>query len=87
MLHLVKPDSPALWAVARRLIEEYAAALNIDLCFQDFAHEVATGFAAAGAARDNEPPRAEPGGALRISQSTKGDRCDTRYRRRCSGSC
>ena len=40
MLELVRPDSPELWAVARALVEEYAAHLNIDLSFQDFHHEI-----------------------------------------------
>ena len=40
MMRLIRPDSPELWAVARRLVEEYAASLNLDLGFQDFAHEV-----------------------------------------------
>ena len=40
MVRLVQPDSPALWAVARRLVEAYAASLDIDLGFQDFRHEI-----------------------------------------------
>jgi hypothetical protein len=40
MIHLVQPDSPASWAVARRLVEAYAASLDIDLGFQDFQHEM-----------------------------------------------
>jgi putative acetyltransferase len=40
MLQLVQPDSPELWLAARRLVQEYAASLNFDLCFQDFAHEL-----------------------------------------------
>jgi len=40
MVRLVQPDSPALWAVARRLVEAYAASLDIDLGFQDFQHEI-----------------------------------------------
>ena len=42
MLQLVQPDSPELWLVARRLVQEYAASLNFDLCFQDFEHELET---------------------------------------------
>ena len=42
MLELVQPDSPELWLVARRLVQEYATSLNFDLCFQDFAHELET---------------------------------------------
>jgi putative acetyltransferase len=40
MLELVQPDSPQLWEVARRLVQEYAASLNFDLCFQGFAGEL-----------------------------------------------
>jgi GNAT superfamily N-acetyltransferase len=40
MIRLVQPDSPASWAVARRLVEAYAASLDIDLGFQDFQHEI-----------------------------------------------
>ena len=40
MLSLIRPDSTELWAVARQLVEEYAVSLNLDLSFQDFAHEV-----------------------------------------------
>ena len=40
MVRLVQPDTPKLWAVARRLVEAYAASLHIDLGFQDFQHEI-----------------------------------------------
>lgn len=40
MLTLIRPDSTELWEVARQLVEEYAASLNLDLSFQDFPHEV-----------------------------------------------
>lgn len=39
MFELVRPDSAPLWNVARRLVDEYAASLQIDLSFQDFARE------------------------------------------------
>jgi putative acetyltransferase len=42
MLQLVQPDSPELWLAARGLVREYAASLDFDLCFQDFAHELET---------------------------------------------
>lgn len=30
------------WAAGRRLVEEYAQSLGVDLAFQDFAHEIAS---------------------------------------------
>ena len=39
-IRLATPRSPAEWREARRLIEEYAASLNVDLRFQNFAHEL-----------------------------------------------
>jgi len=39
-LELVTPKTPPGWAEARRLIEEYAASLGVDLCFQDLAGEL-----------------------------------------------
>lgn len=38
--NLLKPKSAAEWREARRLVEEYAASLNLDLSFQNFAHEL-----------------------------------------------
>jgi len=37
---LLKPQSAAEWREARRLVEEYAASLDLDLSFQNFAHEL-----------------------------------------------
>jgi GNAT superfamily N-acetyltransferase len=39
-ISLTRPQSKEDWREARRLIEEYAASLNVDLCFQNFAHEL-----------------------------------------------
>jgi GNAT superfamily N-acetyltransferase len=39
-IRLAQPQSPQDWREARRLIEDYAASLNVDLCFQNFAHEL-----------------------------------------------
>ena len=39
-LRLVQPVSREDWREARRLIEEYAASLNVDLCFQGIDHEL-----------------------------------------------
>jgi carbonic anhydrase len=41
MVDLVRPDSPELWAVASRLVREYAASLDVRLDFQDFDDELA----------------------------------------------
>ena len=37
---LVRPDSPQRWTEARRLVEEYARSLHVDLCFQNFEKEI-----------------------------------------------
>jgi putative acetyltransferase len=37
---LLKPNSAAEWREARRLVEEYASSLNLDLSFQNFAQEL-----------------------------------------------
>ena len=42
MAQIITASTPALVAEARRLFEEYAAELNIDLCFQNFEEELAT---------------------------------------------
>ena len=39
-LRLVEPASDERWATARRIVEEYAATLGVDLSFQNFADEV-----------------------------------------------
>jgi GNAT superfamily N-acetyltransferase len=39
-VRLVRPASPEDWRRARALLEEYAASLDVDLCFQDFAREL-----------------------------------------------
>lgn len=41
MIRLTQPRSAEQWRMARALIEEYAASLNVDLCFQDLGHELA----------------------------------------------
>ena len=40
MIRLTVPKSRDDWREARRLIEEYAASLKVDLCFQNIAHEL-----------------------------------------------
>jgi putative acetyltransferase len=37
---LLRPNSAAEWREARRLVEEYASSLNLDLSFQNFAQEM-----------------------------------------------
>ena len=39
-ISLTRPRSKEDWREARRLVEEYAASLKVDLCFQNFAHEL-----------------------------------------------
>ena len=41
-MNIVAASTAEQWAVARVLIEEYAASLGIDLSFQDFQHEIAS---------------------------------------------
>lgn len=39
-IRLAQPGSPGEWLRARRLVEEYAASLDLDLSFQNLAHEL-----------------------------------------------
>ena len=39
-IRLAQPKSEEGWRQARQLIEEYAASLNLDLSFQNLAHEL-----------------------------------------------
>lgn len=39
-IELQHPQSPEDWRQARLLVEEYAASLNLDLAFQNIAHEL-----------------------------------------------
>lgn len=40
-IRLTQARSESEWRLARALIEEYAASLNVDLCFQNLEHELA----------------------------------------------
>jgi putative acetyltransferase len=39
-IHLTQPQSKKDWRQARQLIEEYTVSLDLDLSFQNFAHEL-----------------------------------------------
>jgi putative acetyltransferase len=41
-IRLVCPDTPELLDATREIFREYAASLNVDLCFQNFEAELAT---------------------------------------------
>ena len=41
-IRLADPDTPELLAATREILREYAASLEIDLCFQNFEDELAT---------------------------------------------
>jgi len=59
---LVAPSSAAEWAEAKRLVREYAASLAVDLCFQDFDHELA----------HFEEEYGPPGGAFFLEKDAMG---------------
>jgi GNAT superfamily N-acetyltransferase len=61
-IRLIEPDSAERWAAARRLIEEYAASLQVDLGFQHFEDEVNN------LAREYGPPH----GALLLAEQDGG---------------
>jgi GNAT superfamily N-acetyltransferase len=42
LAELILAATPEHWAAARRLVEEYAASLEVDLSFQDFQREIAS---------------------------------------------
>jgi putative acetyltransferase len=62
MARLLKPESPAQWREARRLVEEYAASLDLDLSFQNFAHEL----------EHFESEYSAPSGAFLLARSNNG---------------
>lgn len=39
-MDLVRPQSPQDWQAARQLVQAYAGSLDVDLAFQNFAHEL-----------------------------------------------
>jgi putative acetyltransferase len=41
-IRLATPDTPELLAATREIFREYAQSLDVDLCFQNFEHELAT---------------------------------------------
>ena len=61
-IRLLQPDSVERWAAARRLVEEYAASLRLDLGFQNFEDEMSN------LAREYGPP----GGAFLLAEDDDG---------------
>jgi ribosomal protein S18 acetylase RimI-like enzyme len=41
-IRLIVPETPDLLEAAREIFREYAQSLDVDLCFQNFEHELAT---------------------------------------------
>ncbi|HMC14521.1 MAG TPA: GNAT family N-acetyltransferase [Albitalea sp.] len=41
-IRLIVPETPDLLEVTREIFREYAQSLDVDLCFQNFEHELAT---------------------------------------------
>jgi ribosomal protein S18 acetylase RimI-like enzyme len=41
-IRLVAPDTPDLFAATREIFREYAQSLDVELCFQNFEHELAS---------------------------------------------
>ena len=59
MPELIHPTSPALWQIARDLVREYAASLNVNLDFQNFDEEL----------QHFETEYAPPGGAFLLARN------------------
>ncbi len=61
-IRLTQPRSAEQWRLARELIEEYAASLNVDLCFQGLEQELA----------DLPGDYGEPSGAFLLAEENGG---------------
>jgi GNAT superfamily N-acetyltransferase len=62
-VEIVRAESAAQWDAARRLVEEYAASLRIDLSFQNYQQEIAT------LTKEYGPPR----GCFALARSSGAD--------------